>query len=255
MSAVTASDPHRPRGVPSVLRNLFLKVSHALEQHAQRRIQQAVHSSQLRRVQCDVIDLQREMHLDNSSTTKARRSARENSVSAMLITQRSLPLAAAGLSAAAFARGKTKHHRIARSDSDMPLAPSTPHAPQRPDSTILSEAIALFAIDCNKAGGVFWSKTPAIRFAKRTSGPDCASMVADGLELDQPSPQAVRCPNPATTRIARAIGAIKILIKRFLLACTKASKSSEQKALIEKGLYNNRYRHRSKSDDDLPIVR
>jgi hypothetical protein len=174
----------------------------------------------------------------------------------MLIAQRSLALVAAGLSAAAFVRGKTKLHRIARSDGDIQLVPSTPHAPQRPDSTILSEAIPLFAIGCNKAGGVFWSKTAAIRFAKRASGPDRAFMfVADGLELDQASPQAVRCPNPAAARIAKAIGGIKLRIKCFLLARANISKLSEQKALIERELYGNRYRHRSKSGDDLPIVR
>jgi hypothetical protein len=73
MSAVTASDPHRPRGIPRVLRNLFLKVSHVLEQHAQGRIHQAVHSSQLRWVQRDVIDLQREMHPDNSGKPQRKR--------------------------------------------------------------------------------------------------------------------------------------------------------------------------------------
>jgi hypothetical protein len=56
-----------------VLRNLFHKVSHVLEQHAQRRIHQAVSSSQLRRVQRDVIDLQRAMHPDNSSKPQRKR--------------------------------------------------------------------------------------------------------------------------------------------------------------------------------------
>ena len=149
----------------------------------------------------------------------------------------------------------------------MPLAPPRSHAPQRPDSTILNEAIPLFAIGRNKAGlwvardcdssvgGAFWSKTAAIRFAKRINGPDCALMfVADGLELDQASPQAAGGPNPVTAQIAKAIAAIKLRIKCFLLARKNVSRLSEQKALIEKELYGNRYRHRSKSDDDLPIV-
>jgi hypothetical protein len=80
VSGATASDPHRLPGIPRVLRNLFLKisqvlekVSHVLEQHAQRRIHQAVHSSQLRRVQRDFIDLQREMHPDNSGKPQRKR--------------------------------------------------------------------------------------------------------------------------------------------------------------------------------------
>jgi hypothetical protein len=73
MSAVIARDPHRPRGIPRVLRNLFLKVSHVLEQHAQRRIDQAVHSSQLRRLQRDLIDLQLEMNPDNSGKPQRNR--------------------------------------------------------------------------------------------------------------------------------------------------------------------------------------
>ena len=79
--------------------------------------------------------------------------------------------------------------------------------------------------------------------------------VAGGLELDQASPQAAGGPNPVTSQIAKAIAAIKLRIKCFLLARKNVSRLSEQKALIEKELYGNRYRHRSKSDDDLPIVR
>jgi hypothetical protein len=186
----------------------------------------------------------------------------------MLIAQRNLAPAAAGLSAAALARGKTKFHHIARSDSDMPLAQPTSHTPQRPDSTILSEAIPLFAIGRNKAGlwvardcdgpvcAAFLSKTAAIRFAKSIKGPDSALMfVADGLELDRTSPQAAHCPGPVATKIAKAIEAIRLRVRCFVRARTQASKCSEQRALIEKELYRNRYRHRSKSDDDLPIVR
>jgi hypothetical protein len=186
----------------------------------------------------------------------------------MSIAQQGIALAAAGHRRAALVPVQTKFHRIARSDSDMPLAPTTSRAPQRPDSTIVNEAIPLFAIGRNKAGlwvardcdspigGAFWSKTAAIRFAKRTNGSDCALMfVAGRLELDQASPQAAHGPNSATSQIAKAIAAIKLRIKCFLLARKNVSKLSDQKTLIEKELYGNRYRHRSKSDDDLPIGR
>lgn len=180
---------------------------------------------------------------------------------AMSIAQQGIAPAAAGHRRAALVRAQTKFH-------PMPLVPPTSHAPERPDSAILNEAIPLFAIGRNKAGrwvardcdspvgGTFWSKTAAIRFAKRTNGSDCALMfVAGGLELDQASPQAAGGPNLVTSQIAKALAAIKLRIKCFLLARKNVSKLSEQKALIEKELYGNRYCHRSKSDDDLPIVR
>ena len=129
---------------------------------------------------------------------------------------------------AALVRAQTKFHRIARSDSDMPLASPTSHAPQRPDSTILNDAIPLFAIGRNKVGlwvardcdsavcGVFLSKAAAIRFAKRTVGPDCALMFpADGLELDPISPQAAGRLNTMTRRVAKGIGAIKLRVRRL----------------------------------------
>ena len=79
--------------------------------------------------------------------------------------------------------------------------------------------------------------------------------VSDGLELAQVSPPAGRRLDPARSAIAKAIAAIGQWIKRVLLAVAKVNKSSEREALIEKELYSNQYRHRSKSDDDLPIVR
>jgi hypothetical protein len=190
-------------------------------------------------------------------------------VSPVSIAEQTFAPAAAELSsAAALAGGKMKFRRTAKPDSDIPPAPPTSHSPQRPDGTILSEAIPLFAIGRNKAGlwvardcdssvgGEFWSKSAAVRFAKSINGPDCALMfVSDGLELAQVSPPAGRRLDPARSQIAKAIAAIGQWIKLVLLAVAKANKSSEQKVLIEKELYSNQYRHRSKSDDDLPIVR
>ena len=165
----------------------------------------------------------------------------------MSIAERTFAPAAAGLSfAAALAGGKMKFRRTAKPDSDVPPSPSTLHSPQRPDSTILSEAIPLFAIGRNKAGlwvardcdssvgGEFWSKSAAIRFAKSINGPDCALMfVSDGLELAQVSPPAGRRLDPARSAIAKAIAAIGQWIKRVLLAVAKVNKSSEREALID----------------------
>ena len=67
---------------------------------------------------------------------------------------------------------------------------------RRPDSTILNEAIPVFAIgrshnglwiahDCDSsAGGAFLSKAAAVRFAKRTSDACAVMFVQGGLELD-----------------------------------------------------------------------
>lgn len=137
---------------------------------------------------------------------------------------------------------------------------------QRPDSKILNDAIPLFAIGRNKAGlwvardcdgpagNVFWSKGAAVRFARKTHGSEgCALMfVANGLELDQSSSQTARCHNSMKTMIARAVGAIRMQVRKFLSACKESKKIRD---LIESELYRNQYRYRSKSDDDLPIVR
>jgi hypothetical protein len=76
-----------------------------------------------------------------------------------------------------------------------------PRAFRRPDSSILNEAIPVFAIghsktglwvarDCDSpAGGAFLTKAAAIRFAKHTGGACALMFVRDGLELDvSPSP-------------------------------------------------------------------
>jgi hypothetical protein len=110
----------------------------------------------------------------------------------------------------------------------MPLVPD---APQRPDSTVLSEPIQLFAIGCNKAGGVFWSKTAAIRFAKTTGG---SMFVTDGLELEQASPQAGGGSNPVTSQIAKAIAAIRLRArdKRCVGAKNQSARSSRTQGRV-----------------------
>ena len=76
--------------------------------------------------------------------------------------------------------------------------------------------------------------------------------VANGLELDQSSSQTARCHNSMKAKIARTVGAIRLQVRKLLSACKE---SNETRDLIESELYRNQYRYRSKSDDDLPIVR
>ncbi len=60
-------------------------------------------------------------------------------------------------------------------------------------------------------------------------------------------------------RLSSIVGFIrKIAVsaaKRFMHAMEIVSEAQMQKALIETELYRNRYKHTSKNDDDLPIVR
>jgi len=49
--------------------------------------------------------------------------------------------------------------------------------------------------------------------------------------------------------------AIVSVAKAFARAFVRVSEANMQKALIETELYRNRYKHMSKNDDDLPVVR
>ena len=49
--------------------------------------------------------------------------------------------------------------------------------------------------------------------------------------------------------------AIVSIAKVFARAFDRVSEANMQKALIETELYRNRYKHTSKNDDDLPVVR
>jgi hypothetical protein len=85
--------------------------------------------------------------------------------------------------------------------------------PQRPDSSIISEAIPLFFIGRNKdgfwvareadgrIGGIFLRKQSALRFAKRSTQPGgCATMfLSEHFELDVENKG-----NPLVTRLGAA---------------------------------------------------
>lgn len=49
--------------------------------------------------------------------------------------------------------------------------------------------------------------------------------------------------------------AIVSVAKLFARAFARVSEANMQKARIEAELYRNRYKHASKNDDDLPVVR
>ena len=76
--------------------------------------------------------------------------------------------------------------------------------------------------------------------------------VANGLELDQSSSQTARCHNALKAKVARMVRAIRLQAGKLLHA---RKECNETRDLIEEELYRNQYRYRSKSDDDLPIVR
>jgi hypothetical protein len=52
--------------------------------------------------------------------------------------------------------------------------------------------------------------------------------------------------------LRKAAGSIA---KVFVRAFARMSEANVQKAQIEAELYRNRYKHASKNDDDLPVVR
>jgi hypothetical protein len=170
----------------------------------------------------------------------------------------------AGTSRIARMRGESKFRPIAALRDDT--EPARTRSIRRPDSTILNESIPLFAIGRNKAGlwvardcdgsagDVFLSKAAAIRFAKRISGPGgCAFMfVANGLELGRSASQGGAWHCAVKIKVAAWAATIKLRLSNLL---RQGKSGNEQERLIETGLYRNQYRYRSKSDDDLPIVR
>ena len=136
----------------------------------------------------------------------------------------------------------------------------------RPDTSVVNEAIRVFAIGRNQAGfwvardcdgsvcGLFLSKAGAVRFAKHTSGADgCALMfVSNGLELKPHTSMARAWHNIMPMKTAKLIARFKLEIEKLLI---RARRAAAERDLIKQDLYWNRYPHRSKSDDDLPIER
>jgi hypothetical protein len=114
----------------------------------------------------------------------------------------------------------------------------------RPDSSVVNEAIRVFAIGRNQAGlwvardcdgsafGLFLSKAGAVRFAKRTSGADgCALMfVANGLELKPHTSMAGAWHHIMPIKIAKLIARFKLEIGKLLIW---AGREAAEQDLIE----------------------
>jgi hypothetical protein len=151
--------------------------------------------------------------------------------------------------------------------------------PQRPDPSIISEAIPLFYIFQNGVGfwvtreekghigGIFVFRRSALRFAKCNSEPPgCATMLfSERFELDTENhgnpfvPElavAKRVLGPITRRVVafaeKAVASIQRLRTRYSRV---VAEQRLHRAAIERQLFGNRYRLRSKSDDDLLIGR
>lgn len=149
--------------------------------------------------------------------------------------------------------------------------------PPRPDTTVISEAIALYYITQNengfwlaraancKDGGLFFLKRSAVRFAKKKSGSaGCATMfLAGALELDVPNEGGAFAAllDSAIDAIARRFPTIGTFVRmagaewRQLIAEISRVKASERRhrEAIERELFRGHYTLASKNDDDLPI--
>jgi len=161
----------------------------------------------------------------------------------------------------------------------QPVGPTGTRLPQRPDRSILSEAIPLFFIGRNSdgfwvarsaegnVGGIFLLKRSALLFAKRNTQPwACATMlVSERFELDienKGNPLVVRLgvARRLVLRLAQRLAACtgKLAAAGWMVVARFSTALAEQRihrSLIEAELYLNRYKHSSKNDDDLPIVR
>jgi hypothetical protein len=131
---------------------------------------------------------------------------------------------------------------------------------------VVNPAIRVFAIGRNQTGfwvardcdssicGLFLSKAGAVRFARRTSGAEaCAQMfVSNGLELKPHTSTARAWHNVMPLKIGKLIVRFKLEIEKLLI---RPRREAAERDLIKQDLYWNQYRHRSKSDDDLPVER
>jgi hypothetical protein len=151
--------------------------------------------------------------------------------------------------------------------------------PQRPDPSILSEAIPLFFIGRNKDGfwvardagggngGIFLLKHSALQFANTNTQPwGCATMfVEERFELDIENKG-----NPLVAHLGAARRLVSRLAQRLTASAGKMAAAGRMtiarlsralaekrihRAAIERELFRGRYKHASKNDDDLPIVR
>ena len=162
----------------------------------------------------------------------------------------------------------------------QPVAPNAAtKLPQRPDPSLISEAIPLFFIGQNKdgfwvsrdadgsAGGIFLLKRSALQFAITNTQPrGCATMfLSERFELDienkgNPFVARLGAAKRIASRLAQRLAAStgKLAVAGWMVIVRFSTALAEQRmhrALIEAELYRNRYTHSSKNDDDLPIVR
>jgi hypothetical protein len=162
----------------------------------------------------------------------------------------------------------------------QPVAPNAAtRLPRRPDPSLISEAIPLFFIGRNKdgfwlardadrsVGGIFLLKRSALRFANTNTRPrGCATMfVKERFELDienkgNPLVAHLGATKRFVSRLGQRLAAStgKLAAAGWMVVARLSTALAEQRihrSLIEAELYLNRYKHSSKNDDDLPIVR
>jgi hypothetical protein len=139
--------------------------------------------------------------------------------------------------------------------------------PQRPDASVINEAIPLFYIGRNRnglwvareaegrAGGIFLTRRAAARFAEESCEPSgCATMfVTAPLELDFAAEHAT---GDAADGVSLPSIAAIITVVRNVFAKVRQAFASERRhrQAIERDLFGGRYTLCSKSDDDFPVV-
>jgi hypothetical protein len=161
--------------------------------------------------------------------------------------------------------------------SDKPRSGSAHNFPQRPDATMISEAIPLFYIAQNstgfwlareangRIGGLFLLKRSALRFARSKSQPaGCATMyLAEPFELDVENQGSriaglLAAASEVVTHRAPVLASFfgsAITEWRKLITQISRALASERKhrTAIEQELFRGQYTLVSKNDDDLPI--
>jgi len=162
-------------------------------------------------------------------------------------------------------------------------APTLPAAvatwPLRPEPGVLNKSIPLFFISrdsdgfwiaCEadlRIGGIFLCQRSALRFAQRCAGPaGAATMILSephDLDTENRGNRFAEEIRPLMRLGQRLVSRLSALVRTHL---TKASANGTRifrayveqrlhRAAIETELYRGRYRHASKNDDDLPVIR
>jgi len=172
--------------------------------------------------------------------------------------------------------GHGPHYTVPpQSDSAQPRGRAETRLPQRPDASVISEAIPLFYIGRNKSGlwvareaegrigGMFLTRRAAVRFANESCEPaGCATMfVTQPLELGfarsdnaaepRDGAAAAKDAPPLSAVLAAVVATVGRLFGK--LSRGLASERSHRRA-IERDLFGGRYVLCSKNDDDFPIA-